>query len=67
MNRRHRTLRAKDGGTDMRISIVIDFENGCYSRDEREAAIESATSQVMQIIPGMRFVAVPLSRVKVTR
>ena len=67
MNRRHRTLRARDGGTDMRISIAIDFENGCYSRDERETAIDSATSQIMQMIPGMRFVGVPLSRVKVTR
>ena len=59
------TIRAKDGATDLKIEITIDFENGHYSRDEREAAIENATSMIMSMVPGMRFVGV--SRIRTTR
>ena len=49
------------------IDITVGVRERRLTRDEHNALIEDAASQIMQIVPGLRYIDVPLSKVKVTR
>jgi hypothetical protein len=64
---RKRRIVADDGMIVVAIDITVGVREHRLTRDEHNALTESAASQVMQIVPGLRFLDVPLSKVKVTR
>lgn len=64
---RKRTVVADDGLINLRIEIRVGVRERRLTRDEHDGLVESATSQVMALVPGLRYLDVPLSKVKVTR
>lgn len=64
---RKRNIIADDGLIDVRIEIKVGVRERRLTRDEHDALVESVASQVMTIVPSLRHLDVPLSRVKVTR
>lgn len=64
---RHRSVAADDGLIDVRVEVRVGVRERRLTRDEHDALTESLTSQVMALLPGLRHLNVPLSKVKVTR
>ena len=64
---RKRRIVADDGMIVVAIDITVGVRERRLTRDEHNALIENAPSQIMQIAPGLRYIDVPLSKVKVTR
>lgn len=66
-SKRHRAVTADDGLIDVRVEISVGIRDRRLTRDEHDALTEALTSQVMALVPGLRYLNVPLSKVKVTR
>ena len=64
---RKRRIVADDGMIVVAIDITVGVRERLLTRDDHNALIENAASQIMQIVPGLRYIDVPLSKVKVTR
>jgi hypothetical protein len=63
----NRTVAADDGLIDVRVEVHVGVRERRLTRDEHDALVESLTSQVMALVPGLPYLRVPLSKVKVTR
>lgn len=64
---RKRRIVADDGLVVVAVTIQIGVRDRQLTRDEHAALTESVTSQIMQVIPGLRYLDVPLSKIKVFR
>lgn len=64
---RKRTIVADDGLIDVRIEIKVGVRERRLTRDEHDDLIENAASKVMALLPDLRYLHTPLSKVKVTR
>lgn len=67
--RRERRLTAKShsGLVVATIDVTVDVRERMLTRDEHDRIVEDLTSQVMAILPNIRYLHTPLSKVKVTR
>jgi hypothetical protein len=61
---RKRRIVADDGMIVVAIDITVGVRDRNLTLDEHNALIESAASEIMQIVPGMPYINVPLSKVK---
>jgi hypothetical protein len=64
---RKRRIHADDGGVVVAIDITVGVRERRLTRDEHSKLTEIVASHVMQIIPGLPYIDVPLSKLKVTR
>ena len=65
--RRKRHVIADDGLRAVRITIEVINRERSLTRNEHDSLTDDVTSSVMAFLPGVRYLHVPLSRIKVRR